>query len=66
MADFCHQCSVEMFGKDFNDLANLSTAEDSERDVYAVVICEGCGVIQVDHRGTCISADCLCEHAKME
>lgn len=34
MADFCSQCSMDLFG-------------------------EGCGPIQVDLSGCCISTDCL-------
>lgn len=53
MADFCKQCSIEQFGEDFGDLAGLC---DYDND--AVVICEGCGFINVDHEGTCVSAYC--------
>jgi hypothetical protein len=52
MADFCKECSIEIFGEDFGDLANISTPEDTEKELYACVICEGCGYIQVDHTGT--------------
>lgn len=58
MADFCKQCSIEMFGKDFRELAGLTTVEDTAKGLYATgVICEGCyhpGACQVDHEGTCI------------
>lgn len=62
MADFCKQCSIDIFGEDFHDLANLSTPENTKDDLYPMVICEGCGYIQVDHNGNCISSDCLEEH----
>lgn len=52
MADFCKECSLEDFGRDFGDLANLSTEADTKNALYAVVLCEGCGPIQVDHTGT--------------
>ena len=59
MADFCKACSEDLFGKDFGDLANL-TDQDSWLDgKAAVVICEGCGYIQVDPLGRCASNDCL-------
>lgn len=58
MADFCKQCSVEMFGKDFGDLANLC----EDKTALPVVICEGCGVVQVDHSGQCVSEDCAENH----
>ncbi len=64
MADFCQQCSFELFGDDFKELAGLSTEEDTKNGLYPVVICEGCGYIQVDHEGKCVSEDCLSRHSK--
>ena len=58
MADFCRQCSIETFGEDFGDLKGLSTPEHTAQGLYAVVLCEDCGPIQVDHEGNCISPDC--------
>lgn len=59
MADFCKQCSIDTFGKDFGDLAGITKQEDWEHNhLAAVVICEGCGVIQVDPEGNCVSPDC--------
>ena len=62
MADFCKQCSLDMFDEDFGDLAGLSTIEHTARQEFAVALCEGCGPCQVDHTGTCISSDCLKHH----
>lgn len=62
MADFCKQCSLEKFGKDFKDLTNITTEEDWNQGRSCVVICEGCGIIQVDPDGNCISNDCLENH----
>jgi len=62
MADFCTQCSIEIFHEDMGDMANISTKEDTENEMYAVVLCEGCGPTQVDHLGNCISDDCLEKH----
>lgn len=59
MSDFCKQCSIDNFGKDFEELAGHSTAEDTANKLYAIVICEGCGVIQVNHLGECVSPDCM-------
>lgn len=59
MADFCKKCSIDMFGEDFNDLAGISTLEDDAKELYANVICEGCGCVQVNSKGECISEDCL-------
>lgn len=61
MADFCKQCSIENFGSDYGDLANLSTEKNTKNGIFPVVMCEGCGTIQVDHEGTCLS--CYKQHA---
>lgn len=50
MADFCHQCTFDMFGEEmapFNDMVN-SKLDDDE---MATVLCEGCGWINVDRFG---------------
>lgn len=59
MANFCKACSIELFGKDFGDLAGITRKSHERRGEAMVVICEGCGVIQVNHLGECISSDCL-------
>ena len=59
MADFCKQCSLDHFGGDFQDLAGLTGKEAWENGKAACVICEGCGYIQVDPDGNCVSNDCL-------
>lgn len=61
MADFCLQCS-QMLGFDHPDLDGLTTEEDTKNGLYAVVLCEGCGPIQVDHTGRCICVDCAERH----
>lgn len=66
MANFCKQCSIDHFGEDYNDLSGLSTQEKTENELYPVVICEGCGVTQVDHNGRCVATDCLEFHNKMQ
>lgn len=63
MADFCKQCSIEIFGDDFRDLAGCSKLEDTARGMFAPVICEGCGPTYVDHEGKCVCRDCLEKHA---
>lgn len=63
MADFCKQCSEEYFGRNFRELAGLTTWKDQQNGLYAVVLCEGCGPIQVDVEGACVSEDCP-KHAK--
>jgi len=59
MARFCKQCSIDIFGEDFKELAGITTEEDWKSGMAAVVICEGCGSIQVDPDGNCVSAGCL-------
>lgn len=63
MADFCRQCSIELFGKDYGELKGLTQQEDWENGEACVVLCEGCGPIQVDPEGRCISKDCLKSHS---
>jgi len=64
MADFCEQCSKDM-GFSENDLRGITKPEDVVQGLYAVVLCEGCGPIQVDPEGNCISADCLLKHGAL-
>lgn len=54
MADFCKQCADDMGfpHSDFID-PNLKPG------LYHVSLCEGCGHIQTNGKGECISADCL-------
>lgn len=61
MADFCKQCSIEIFGKDFGELAGLTTVEDWANGKAVVALCEDCGPIQVDPDGNCIT-DCDKHH----
>jgi hypothetical protein len=58
MADFCKQCSEELFGKDFGDLKGLISEEEVKKGFGAVVICESCGYTLVDHEGRCVASDC--------
>ena len=62
MADFCKQCSIENFGCDYKDLAELCSKEDNMQDRYNEVLCEGCGSIQVNYLGECITIHCLKKH----
>lgn len=64
MADFCLQCTEVMFPGSENDLSGLSTPEDTANGLYCVVLCEGCGAIQVDHLGRCVSVGCIENHNK--
>lgn len=50
MAEFCEKCNQELFDLP-SDFKGLSTEEDTKKGLYASVLCEGCGVILVDHEG---------------
>lgn len=65
MAEFCKQCSIELFGEDYKELKDITSQKDWEDGKACVVICEGCGFIQVDPKGRCISKDCLKMHGMM-
>lgn len=63
MADFCEQCTEDLFGsKEPNDLSGLVTAAQSKEGLYANVLCEGCGYTMVDHKGKCVSKHCFKGH----
>jgi hypothetical protein len=59
MADFCKACSIEIFGRDTEDLKGIISEEKYKDGFATLVICEGCGTIQVDHLGNCLSSNCL-------
>ncbi len=56
MADFCRQCWGEPYTE---DLSGITTEEAWQEGKAAIVLCEGCGIIQVDPQGNCISPDCF-------
>lgn len=58
MADFCKQCSEELFGNDFGDLKNLGEGAELKPGMGWLALCEGCGVIVVDNEGKCSAEDC--------
>ena len=66
MAEFCKQCVEDVLGLpgDKNDFVGIQTEETTKAGLFSVVICEGCGFIQVDHTGRCVSTDCLRNHNK--
>lgn len=61
MADFCRACSIAIFGDDFKELASITDPEQWKLGKATCVLCEGCGPIQVDPNGNCVSRDCLHE-----
>jgi len=54
MADYCKQCSIELFGEDFKDLAELVTFEEEAKHLVATVMCEGRGPTDVNRAGECL------------
>jgi len=61
MADFCRACTEELapgYGW-ANDFVGFSTRNDNKNGFFGLVLCEGCGPIQVDYMGNCVSGDCL-------
>lgn len=51
MSDFCKECSEAIFGQDFKELAGISSEKETQMGLYARVLCEGCGLILVNHEG---------------
>lgn len=62
MADFCKQCSLAKFGTDYKKLAGLISPQQYSKGLVGLAICKGCGVINVDPDGVCVSEDCLKHH----
>ncbi len=62
MADFCKQCSIEHFEKDFKELAGLGDGSILESGFGWQALCEGCGLIIVNDEGICISKACIKKH----
>lgn len=65
MADFCRQCSIEVWGEDFGDLANLGPKDYRalEPDEGWAALCEHCGPTLVNNAGECLPGCCLVDHA---
>ena len=58
MADFCKQCSLEIFLEDFGDLRGLGDGTPLPPGHGWSALCENCGPIVVDDEGNCISDNC--------
>lgn len=58
MADFCQECSIEIFGEDFRELANLGNGKELPPGHGWRALCEGCGyMILVDNDGKRLESD---------
>ncbi len=64
MADFCKQCSEEMFNQDYGDLAGLGDGRELKPGYGWQALCEGCGPTYVDDSGRCINPHCIKGHGK--
>ncbi len=66
MADFCKQCSIDIFGSDYGDLAWGKWPDGMVVGGGHIVnlLCEGCGPAAILEDGTCVSGDCLEKHPK--
>lgn len=58
MADFCQQCSIEIFGEDHRELAGLGKGVMLDTGEGWAVLCEDCGGTVVDEDGKCIAEWC--------
>lgn len=58
MAEFCKQCSLEVWGEDTKDFVDRITEKDVAAGFIAVVTCEGCELTYVDHEGICKNPRC--------
>ncbi len=64
MADFCRQCSMDLFQEDFYDLRGLGDGTPLTPGKGWSALCEGCGATVVDDDGVCISFHCFRKHGK--
>jgi hypothetical protein len=65
MADFCKQCSIEIFGKDYKELAGLGDGTPLLEGQGWSALCEDCGFIVVNDEGECITPICSKQHGKI-
>jgi hypothetical protein len=57
MADWCKQCSDEMFGPENPDYVTYEKPPGPGEAYFC--LCEGCGPTMVNEKGECIAPDCL-------
>lgn len=51
MSDLCQQCSIDTWGGDSKDLANLTSTT-------IIALCDVCGMVVVDADGKCVDSGC--------
>jgi hypothetical protein len=64
MADFCKQCSIELFGKDEGDLRMLLPTLLPGHVIPA--LCEDCGYTAVNLEGECVGGAWCSKHGTRE
>lgn len=62
MADFCKQCSEEIFKEDHGDLKGLGNGKVLPEGQGWLVLCEGCGLTTVNDEGVCFGYCMQPEH----
>lgn len=62
MADFCKQCSIDIFGEDFGDLKGIGDGTPLAPGMGWLALCEDCGDAIVDDEGVCIADNCAKHH----
>jgi len=63
MADFCEQCAKDL-DFPYGDFREMTTKKEWDKGLAARVLCEGCGPIQVDLKGRCVTKNCLKNHGE--
>ncbi len=66
MADFCKQCSIEVFGEDSGDLVGKGDGSELKPGYGWLALCEGCGQTAVDNDGTCVATKCFKKHGEVD
>ena len=61
MADFCEQCAKDL-DFPYGDFRNMTSEKDWGEGKAQLVLCEGCGPIQVDTEGKCVTKNCFKKH----
>lgn len=65
MAEFCRQCAERLGLEGWeDDFKGLTSKKNWAEGKAALVLCEGCGPIQVDPDGKCVTKNCSEKHGK--
>ena len=64
MAEWCKQCSDEMFGEEHKEYETYD--EPVKPGYHYPLLCEGCGPTGVNEKGECINPNCKKHGEKRE